>query len=161
MDSQVDTRINAFTSYLNRAEIFEVKDPVTPAYTRSSTCWLSTVDLTPIAAWNSDGAFQKGPTLISPRHVVGAAHYQWALGTTVHFVSASNVVTTRTITAVESIAGTDIIIGLLSSDVPAGISFARVLPSNWATKLPTLSTFGALLFFRRLRECRAEGSCWI
>lgn len=142
MDTQVDARIASFTSYAERAEMFSARDSVTPAYTRNATCWLSTVDLTPIAAWNSDSGFQKGPTLISPRHVVGAAHYQWAVGTTVHFVSASNVVTTRTITAVEPIIPTDIIIGVLNSDVPAGISFARVLPSSWATKLPTLSTFG-------------------
>lgn len=143
MDLQVDARIASFTSYAERAEMFSDRDPVTPAYTRGVNCWLSTVDLTPIAAWNTSGAFQRGPTLISPRHVVGAVHWPFTTGDTVHFVEADNDVVVRTITATAVIAGTDIILGVLSSDVPAGISFARVLPSDWATKLPTLATFGA------------------
>lgn len=168
MDTQVDTRIASFTSYAERAEMFSARDSVTPAYTRNTSCWLSTVDLTPIAAWNSDSNFQKGPTLISPRHVVGAAHYQWAVGTTVHFVEADNDVVVRTITAVASISGTDIILGVLNSDVPAGISFARVLPADWATKLPTLSTFGVpvcssnqgkRVSLRNVRSIGANVSC--
>lgn len=168
MDTQVDARIASFTSYAERAEMFSDRNPVTPAYTRNVNCWLSTVDLTPIAAWNSDSNFQKGPTLISPRHVVGANHYQWAVGTTVHFVEADNDVVVRTITAVASIAGTDIILGVLNSDVPAGISFARVLPADWATKLPTLSTFGVpvcsadqgkRVFLRNVRAIGTSVSC--
>ncbi|MFK5283991.1 hypothetical protein ACI3PL_30880, partial [Lacticaseibacillus paracasei] len=57
------------------------------AYTRNANCWLSTVDLTPIAAWNSAGILQRGPTLISPRHIIGAVHWPFAVGTTVHFVT--------------------------------------------------------------------------
>jgi hypothetical protein len=60
----------------------------------------------------------------------------------VHFVEADNDVVVRTVTAVQAIAGTDILVGKLDSDVPAGIDFAKVLPTNWATKLPSLATFG-------------------
>lgn len=141
LDDQVNSRIASFTNFSDRQQMFSAKDPGT-SYTRNSNCWLSTVDLTPIAAWNSTGVFQRGPTLISPRHIIGATHWPFSTGTTVHFTKADNTLVSRTVTAVSAIAGTDIIIGLLDSDVASGIAFARVLPATWATKLPTLSLFG-------------------
>ncbi|MEQ1751214.1 MAG: hypothetical protein ABL974_17430 [Prosthecobacter sp.] len=142
MESQVDTRINNFIAFLDRSSLFSGRNPTGPTYTRNTDCFLSTVDMTPLAAWNSAGIYQRGPTLITPRHIVGAAHWPFSVGTTVHFVSAANVLTVRTVTDVSVISGTDIILGKLDSDVPAGIAFAKVLPTNWAAKLPTLSLFG-------------------
>lgn len=168
LDDQVNTRISSFQNFLDRQMMFSGKDPGT-AYTRNSNCWLSTVDLTPIAAWNSTGVFQRGPTLISPRHIIGATHWPFTTGTTVDFVKAdNNTVVTRTVTATSAIAGTDIIIGVLDSDVASGIAFARVLPATWAAKLPTLSLFpvpvcssnqGKEVFVRSLVSLGASVQC--
>lgn len=167
-DSALDGYIATFTAFSNRQDLFEVKDSSGPTYERNANCWLSAVDMTPLAAWNSNGTFQKGPTLITPRHIIGAVHHAWAAGDTVHFVEADNDVVVRTITAVQAIAGTDILIGRIDSDVPAGIDFAKVLPTNWATKLPTLSTFGMpvcsadqgkRVFIRNVRAIGTSVSC--
>jgi hypothetical protein len=141
-DSQIDTRIAAHNAIAERARLFLELDPETPAYERNDSCWLNSVDMTPLAAWNSRGGFQRGPTLVSPRHFVGAVHWGLQSGDTVHFVKADNTVVVRTVSSVATISGTDILVGMLNSDVDAGIAFARVLPTSWAQKLPTLHLFG-------------------
>jgi hypothetical protein len=128
--------------------IFTVQDHVAASYTRNTNCWAADLDLTCVSPWNSTGANTRAGTLISPRHVLFAAHYQISPGATIRFVQSDNTVVTRTVTAVrqhpEYIGATDgykrdIAVGVLDSDVPAGISFARILPDDWASKLPSIS----------------------
>ena len=143
-DSSIDARITG-TSASTSAPLWSARTPGTPLYVRSSACWASTVDLTPHSAYNSiTPAYQPGLggcTLISPRHVIGAAHTgQPQAGATYHFVKSDGTVCIRTCTASARVGTTDILIGILASDVDSGISFARVLPDTWAAKLPTLST---------------------
>lgn len=142
--AQTDTRAAGFAAINERARLWADWNPGV-SYTRSTSCWVSGVDMTPVAVWNSQtaafGNSWRGQTLISPRHYVGAAHWAVAVGTTLHFVTSSNTVVARTVTGRQQISGTDIIVGVLDSDVPGTISFARVLPDAWATKLPTLSLF--------------------
>ena len=125
--------------------LWTTRTPGTSTYVRNASCWGSDIDLTPFAAYNSAAAEGysgfTGLTLITPRHVIGAEHTNNPfVGSTVHFVTAGNVVCSRTITAVQRVGDTDIRIGLLNADVDAGIAFARVLPATWATKLPSLAT---------------------
>lgn len=145
LDDQVNNRISSFQSLAERAQMYSARDPGV-SYTRNPNCWLTSVDLTPIAAWNSEtaayGNSWRGQTLVSPRHYIGAAHWPVSVGTTLHFVTSANAVVARTVTGIQDISGTDIRVGVLNADVPGTIDFARVLPANWATKLPTLSLFG-------------------
>ena len=125
--------------------IFSTQNHSTATYTRNTNCWAGIWDLTPISPWNSTGSYQRAGTLISPRHIIFAAHYQISAGATVRFVDASNNVVTRTMTnklthPSYSPHYPDITVGILDSDVPAGIGFAKILPQNWATYLPSLSS---------------------
>lgn len=142
--AQTDTRAAGFAAIAQRALLFSDWNPGV-SYARNADCWVSGVDMTPVAVWNSESAAYghswRGQTLVSPRHYIGAAHWAVAVGTTLHFVTSDNTLVTRTITARQIIAGTDIIVGVLDSDVPGTIAFARVLPDAWAAKLPTLSLF--------------------
>ena len=143
-DSEIDTRITGETP-ATAIPLWTTRTPGTQTYVRNLGCWGADIDLTPHAAYNSDTeAYQPGIggiTLISPRHVIGASHTGMpSVGTTYHFVTADNVVCVRTVTAAVNIGTTDVRIGILSSDVDAGIDFCRVLPDAWAAKLPTLST---------------------
>lgn len=101
--------------------------------------------MTPVATWNSESAAYghswRGQTLVSPRHYIGAAHWAVSTGTVLHFVTSDNTVVARTVTGRQTITGTDIIVGVLDSDVPGTIAFARILPDAWAAKLPTLPLF--------------------
>ena len=139
--SQIDTRLagqNATTAL----PLWTTRTPTTQTYVRSSACWGADIDLTPYAAYDSSmsGTSWGGHTLITPRHVIGANHYFGSGSQTLHFVKADGTCVVRTITATSYVSGTDIKIGLLDSDVPSGISFARILPAAWAAKLPTLAT---------------------
>jgi hypothetical protein len=142
--AQIDTRAAGYGSINERAQLYSARDPGV-SYTRNANSWLTGVDMTPVSTWNSEtaayGNTWRGQTLISPRHYIGAAHWAVSTGTVLHFVTSANAVVSRTVTGRQIIAGTDIIVGVLDSDVPGTIAFARVLPDAWAPKLPTLSLF--------------------
>lgn len=127
--------------------IYTTQDHTTPAYTRNAGNWAGSYvsALTAISPWNSDGGAQKAGILISPRHVLFATHWAPASGSTIRFIAADNTVVTRTISAMQYLTQSqgyypDLAVGRLDSDVPGTISFARVLPSGWETKLPSLAT---------------------
>lgn len=139
--SQIDSRLAGKTAS-TAIPMWTTRTPSTQTYTRAAGCWGADIDLTPYAAYDSsmpDTAWG-GHTLITPRHVLGAQHHFGSGSQTLHFVKADGTCVVRTITAVTYIPGTDIRIGLLDSDVPSGIAFARVLPTSWLNKLPTLTT---------------------
>lgn len=124
--------------------IYSTQNHSTATYTRNTNCWAGIWDLTPISPWNSTDSNRRAGTLISPRHIIFAAHYQISTGATVRFVDASNNVVTRTMTnklthPSYSNYYPDITVGVLDSDVPNTISFAKILPQNWSTYLPSLS----------------------
>lgn len=144
LDLQIDGRL-AGKNISNALAVYTTQDHSTPTYVRNVDGWAYDVDLTPISPWNSEGGAHKGGTLISPCHVLFATHYLPTVGTTIRFVKQDNTVVTRTITAIQSLTMTsgyypDLSVAKLDSDVPASISFARVLPDAWAAKLPTLAT---------------------
>lgn len=127
--------------------MFSTQDHTAPTYVRNVNHWATdhVQKLTCCSPWNSDGSFTKAGTLISPRHVVFATHFLPAVSSTIRFIAADNTIVTRTITALESITVTgplfpDITIGILDSDVPASISFAKVLPDGWESKLPNIES---------------------
>jgi hypothetical protein len=120
----------------SRWALFSAVNHTSPAYTRKTSI-SATVDLSGISPWNSTGGEYRGGTAITPRHVVWAAHYDIGTGATMRFVQMDNTVVDRTITAKTQIAGTDIMVGKLSSDLPAGITPVQVLPADWADFFPT------------------------
>lgn len=133
--------------------VFASQDHATPAYVRNTENWAADYvqQLTCISPWNSDGAFTKAGTLVSPRHVIFATHFLPAVGSTIRFIAADNTIVNRTVTALESITVTgvnypDITVGLLDSDVPGTIAFAKVLPDAWEDKLPNIATLRPLAF---------------
>lgn len=123
--------------------LFSTQDHSTPTYVRNTDNWaaIHVQALTAISPWNSDGTFQKAGILVSPRHVLFSTHFKPANSSTMRFVTADNTVITRTLSSTVSLPDTaslypDITIGVLDSDVPGTISYAKVLPSGFETKLP-------------------------
>lgn len=113
-----------------------------PAYQRNINCWAADLDLTCISPWNSTGANKRAGTLISPRHIIFAAHYQISTGSTIRFVDKDNNLVTRTISATKAHPAyspyyPDLVIGLLNEEVPPTISYAKVLPDDWSSYLPS------------------------
>lgn len=131
--------------------IFSTQDHTTPSYVRNTSCWGASFAsaLTAISPWNSQlGVYYSG-VLVSPRHVIFATHFMPMPGAVLRFVTTGNVVVERTLSALTPLTQSqayypDIAVGLLDSDVPGTIAFARVLPSDWAAKLPSLSAANAV-----------------
>lgn len=141
--AEVDGRIASADPASSKA-IFSTANHSLGSYLRNSGCWASGIDLTCASPWNSIGGQQRAGTLISPRHVLFAAHYPLSGGCSIRFVDNSNNVVTRTVTAVAvhpnySPYFPDIGVGVLDSAVPSSVSFAKVLPQNWANYLPSLA----------------------
>jgi hypothetical protein len=122
---------------------FTTNNHANQIYVRNTACWASDVDLTAQSIWNSIGGQQRAGILISPCHLMVAAHYPLSVGATVRFLDAAGNVVNRTVVSVASnliaLYYPDFQVCRLDADVPAGVSFARVLPSNWESYLPSLS----------------------
>ena len=131
--------------------IYSTQNHETATYVRNPNCWAASLDLTCISPWNSTGGGTRAGTLISPRHVLFCEHLDFhpTVGATIRFIAADNTVETRTITALATHPDytpnyqytphfPDITIGVLDSDVPNTISFAKVLPQNWGEYFPSV-----------------------
>lgn len=140
----IDSAIIGLTANSSTKQIFSSKSPsaTTPGFTRSSTCWARNIDTSPQSIWNNHtpgtaplnaGSYGGSGTLISPRHIVYANHFQFANGTTLVFVDMNNNCYTRTLSNSAQVGSTDIQIGLLNADI-TNVSFARILDMNIANQ---------------------------
>ena len=145
MSNAIDSRISGKTPSTAKP-LFTTQDHDTPNYVRNPDCWVADLDLTCISPWNSTGGTRRAGTLVSPRHIVFARHYKIAVGATVRFVKMDGTVVDRTMTARRDIepgeswptVKHDVTVGLLDSDVPAGINFCKFLPTDVSSYLPSL-----------------------
>lgn len=122
--------------------IFTTQNHTAGTYVRNTGCWLAVSpslvqSATCISPYNSHSGANLGFTLITPRHGIMATHAKFPNGTVVTFVAADNTRYTRTITAQADIGGlSDFTIAKLDSDLPIGISFAKVPPADFADYIP-------------------------
>lgn len=132
--------------------LFTVEDHTTPIYVRDASLWASALvsSLTAISPWNSIGDNTKAGVLVSPIHVLFASHFTPSVGATIRFVGVDGTVVDRTLSAVSPIGAdingsqTDITVGVLDSDVTAGIAFMKVFPADVSLKLPSFSNDNTL-----------------
>jgi hypothetical protein len=129
MCDAVDSRIAGKTPSVAKP-IYSTRDDANANYTRNTSCWLADLDLACMSVWNSYAGNLRAGALISPRHVMMVKHWQIGIGSVLRFVTNSNVTVSRTLSNVVEIAGADLAVGVLDSDVPGTIGFAKVLPSN-------------------------------
>ena len=125
---------------LNKTQLNVFQNPYGPdAFVRNPSCWANTIDISCVSPWNSEGGSLDSGTLISPKHVVFCEHASFypKNGSTITFVSSSGNKITRTIVNSIRCANADIRVAILNEDVDSGVTFAKVLPTNWATYLPT------------------------
>lgn len=139
----VDNRIAGKTAATAKL-IYTTQNHSTSTYVRNTGCWASDINLTSISPWNSTDNNNRAGTLVSPRHILFASHYQINNGATIRFIDNNNNVITRTMVnklslPYQSAYYPDITIGILDSDVPNSIGFAKILPTNWINYLPSLA----------------------
>jgi hypothetical protein len=147
----VDRRI-AGLNPTNSIRIFSEDCYTTTNFVRNTNCWAYSYDLTCISPWNDHRGRLRAGTLISPRHVLFAAHYSLSSGDKLRFVDMNNNVVERTLIATmqhpdycSMVAYPDLTVGLLNSDVPTNsIHFAKVMPDNFKEYFGTGENIPAL-----------------
>ncbi|NLC79732.1 MAG: hypothetical protein GX748_00955 [Lentisphaerae bacterium] len=147
----IDSRI-AGRNPTNALPLFEnyIANGTNGVFIRNADCWAADLDLTCCSPWNGETWYGKNMmagTLISPRHVLFAAHFAHiSINSTMTFVDRQNNIITRELVAKmqhwaytnNPVPYPDITVGLLDADVPTNqISFARVLPDNYADYIRT------------------------
>lgn len=111
---------------------------------RNRNCWAYGIDVSSASPYNSSQWGFRAGALISKRHVIFAKHYPIGIGATMRFVGMDDVNYDRTLVESRHLVGTDIVIGLLSSDLPDAVIPAVILPADYshyigdAKRLPML-----------------------
>ena len=163
----IDSLLNAETADMRM--FLNYPDKQAPAsITTNSDFFARAVDFSCVSIWNSIGATQRCATVVSPRHVVGAAHWQVPPGASVYFVGQDGSVYSNRVKAAKSYqyhywnspANTlDVAVGILDEPLPSAIGIALVAPSNicdyvgTGVKLPVLSlTQDRFVFVREIES---------
>lgn len=146
----IDSRIAGLIPSDTTTKLFSTQDYDGASYVWNTSFWGYGVDYTAVVAGISftdcclpGDHERRAGVLVSPRHVAFADHFFKqngvpTSGVTVRFIKQDGTIITRTITNYLQVGSTDIDIALLDSDVPAGISFVKVLSTDWASYLPSL-----------------------
>ena len=137
---QVDSRIDNTMTMNTNGKVYSTQDHSTPNYVRNSNLWCADIDLTCISPWNSRAANKRAGTLITPRHVLNAAHYPLYNGDTIRFIEDDGTVHTRTIIGSinhpdYSPYTPDFRLYTLDSDLPAAISPCKMMPADHGSYL--------------------------
>jgi len=137
---QIDDLLNDSMSMEVNGKIFTSQDHASSTYVRNPDLWCGDLDITCASPWNSSGGHKRAGTLVTPRHVIGASHYEYSVGAVVRFVAKDGTVHDRTV------AGKarhpeyrphfpDLTIYTLDSDLPSTIKPCAVMPSDYTTYL--------------------------
>ena len=137
--------------------IFSIQNHVATNYVWNTNCWAYSYNLTCYSPWNnteSNAPWFRPGTLISPRHVLFAAHFSAESNKYIRFVDRQNNVIVRQIINIinhpaypgsNTFRYPDLAVGLLDSDVPTNqISVAKVLPDSFTNYLSRGSRLPAL-----------------
>lgn len=161
LSADIDSAIEGVTANDASMLLFSTANPnngVNPVYTRSTTCWARNIDTSPTSVWTDGNGGNPRynanmMNLISPRHGVVANHWglnipeqNWDnyIGAKFIFVAMDNTCYIRTFTASTLIAGTDIRVVLLDSDLPPNISFCKVASSSLASVATSINRIPAM-----------------
>jgi hypothetical protein len=147
ISANVDSRIAGKTAS-TALPLFSSQNHTTPAFTRNTACWAHDLGtaLASISPSNTSTNNLWAGAAVSPRHVIFCAHAAPPDGCVMRFVTTDNQVVTRTLMTKSGIGASigygmpDVLVGVLDSDLPNTVPFAKVLPDNWASYLPSLTT---------------------
>ena len=137
---QIDDLLNDSMSMEANGKIFTSQDHASSTYVRNPDLWCGDLDITCASPWNSSGGHKRAGTLVTPRHVIGAAHYEYSVGAVVRFVEKDGTVHDRTVAGKARHPESrnhhpDLTIYTLDSDLPSTIKPCAVMPSDYTSYL--------------------------
>ena len=146
---QIDDLLDESMTMEANGKVYISQDHATSGYMRNEDLWCGDLDITCVSPWNSSGGHKKAGTLITPRHVIGAAHYEYSVGTVVRFVEKDGTVHDRIVTGKARHPDykphkPDLTIYTLDGDLPSTISPCSVMPSDHGDYLDSNSKIPCL-----------------
>ena len=146
---QIDDLLGESMSMEVNGKIFTSQDHASSAYVRNPDLWCGDLDITCASPWNSSGGHKRAGTLVTPRHVIGAAHYEYSVGAVVRFVEKDGTVHDRTVAGKARHPESrnyypDLTIYTLDSDLPPTIKPCAVMPSDHSNYLENFSRVACL-----------------
>jgi len=137
---QIDGLLDDSMSMEANGKIFTSQDHASSTYVRNPDLWCGDLDITCASPWNSSGGHKRAGTLVTPRHVIGAAHYEYSVGAVVRFVEKDGTVHDRTVSGKARHPESrnyhpDLTIYTLDSDLPSTIKPCYVMPSDYTSYL--------------------------
>lgn len=148
LSDPIDNALNGANPATQR-DVYTTQAHSTPAYVRNTSFFLNShvEALTCASPWNSRQGKNRAGTAVTKRHAVVAYHYPLAVNDTLRFIASNNTVVTRSVLQVGRIfqngAGTDILMVLLDSDLPASITPCKLFPSGYSDYLPAGAASGS------------------
>jgi hypothetical protein len=143
MASAIDELLDLSMTMEDNGNIFSTQDHEIPFYVRNPSFWGASLAsaLTCCSPWNSNSGSRKAGTLITPRHILGASHYEYNVGAVVRFVAENGECFDRTVVGKKQHPDykpyyPDLTVYTLDSDLPATIHPANVLPTDINDYLP-------------------------
>ncbi|MBP7967033.1 fibronectin type III domain-containing protein, partial [Candidatus Woesebacteria bacterium] len=132
IQNEIDSRIGSLVpSDSNKNLWVQPRGNGTGGWTKNPAVWTGTIDWSGVSPWNNDFigntlGYAKAGTLVSPRHVIFANHFRILNGSNILFIDKNGQNITRKIVDYRNIAGTDITVASLDTDVPNTVSFYPV-----------------------------------
>ena len=137
--SNLEAHTNGLTP--SSEAMFTTIDPVNTNYVVNPSCWLKDyAELSAIVIANGN-SYQIGGSAVSPRHVINCAHAPFNAGTVLTFIDTNSVVVQRSVLANTNFGlnPTDLNVCILNADLPPSVVFFKVLPTNYASYIPSLT----------------------
>lgn len=146
---QIDGLLDESMSMEVNGKIFTSQDHASSAYVRNPDLWCGDLDITCASPWNSSGGHKRAGTLVTPRHIIGASHYEYSVGAVVRFVAKDGTVHDRTVAGKARHPESrnyhpDLTIYTLDSDLPPTIKPCAVMPSDYSNYLENFSRVACL-----------------
>ncbi len=107
------------------------------SYAASEKIDLSAFSVTNDNMGGSGTSSRRAGVLISDQHVLFSYHFRPPTAKTFYFANSAGTLVGRTLSALVQAGSTDLCVGYLSSAVPSGFTWARVLPTDWRRYLPS------------------------
>ena len=146
INTNTSVRLNNKNPTTDRT-IYTIQDPYKKQFTRNQSCWINGISniscFSPAQLSGTTWSHRAG-TLITKKHIVYAKHFSIPIlsgGTPVLFVDENSNVVTRNLVSQISDNDSDIMIGLLDSEIPDNIKIAPALPSNFIKYFPSGKSF--------------------
>ena len=177
---EFDSRATEVLNVGDNFQVYSTQDHVTPNYVRHVNHWAwngaSAVDITCVSPWNDAYNSRnnlttnvKAGTLITPRHMINAAHYPLSVGDKVRFIDNDDNVVVATIagavthpdyTGSSSNYAHDFRVYTFTEDVPSAIKPCLCMPSDWVGYLPTLPKTQTPVFLTDQNERTVIHQMW-